>query len=111
MGYYGKYSMSKKAVDIELMKIEPITYQSGSSLLTLEQMSGGIPNNPLMSGTGGLDIALSQLSLSNEGGNTNSYLMGNSNLGASFIPANSGIYQWKNSYYHLSLMRELINLS
>lgn len=26
MGYYGKYDMSKKAVDIELLKIEPITY-------------------------------------------------------------------------------------
>jgi hypothetical protein len=26
MNYYGKYSMSKKAVDIELIKIEPIIY-------------------------------------------------------------------------------------
>ena len=24
MGYYGKYNMSKKAVDIDLVKIEPI---------------------------------------------------------------------------------------
>jgi len=28
MGYYGKYNMSKKAVDIELCKIEPIVYQN-----------------------------------------------------------------------------------
>lgn len=27
MGYYGKYTNSKKAVDIELLKIEPILYQ------------------------------------------------------------------------------------
>jgi hypothetical protein len=33
MGYYGKYSMSKKAVDIELMKIEPITYAPGTQPL------------------------------------------------------------------------------
>jgi cold shock CspA family protein len=26
MGYYGKYSMSKKAVDIDLLKIEPINF-------------------------------------------------------------------------------------
>ena len=26
MGYYGKYNMSKKAVDIELLKIEPIAF-------------------------------------------------------------------------------------
>lgn len=26
MAYYGKYSLSKKAVDIELLKIEPIAY-------------------------------------------------------------------------------------
>lgn len=31
MGYYGKYSMSKKAVDIDLIKIEPITYTTGTS--------------------------------------------------------------------------------
>jgi hypothetical protein len=31
MGYYGKYSMSKKAVDIDLLKIEPITFQPGQA--------------------------------------------------------------------------------
>lgn len=31
MGYYGKYSMSKKAVDIDLLKIEPIAYQSNNN--------------------------------------------------------------------------------
>lgn len=29
MGYYGKYNLSKKAVDIELLKIEPITFPGG----------------------------------------------------------------------------------
>ena len=28
MGYYGKYSLSKKAVDIDLLKIEPITFDA-----------------------------------------------------------------------------------
>ena len=27
MGYYGKYNNSKKAVDIDLVNIEPIRYQ------------------------------------------------------------------------------------
>jgi hypothetical protein len=31
MGYYGKYSMSKKAVDIDLLKIEPIAFQPGQA--------------------------------------------------------------------------------
>lgn len=93
MGYYGKYSMSKKAVDIELMKIEPITYQSGTTLATLEHIAGGIPNSSLMSGAGGLDLALSQLNLNNEGGNTNSYLLANASVGASFIQPSSGILQ------------------
>ena len=26
MAYYGKYNLSKKAVDIDLLKIEPITF-------------------------------------------------------------------------------------
>jgi len=26
MAYYGKYNLSKKAVDIELLKIEPLAY-------------------------------------------------------------------------------------
>lgn len=39
MGYYGKYSMSKKAVDIDLVKIEPIGYQSGTTQATLEHIS------------------------------------------------------------------------
>ena len=26
MGYYGKYNLSKKAVDIELVKIEPLPF-------------------------------------------------------------------------------------
>ena len=33
MAYYGKYSLSKKAVDIELLKIEPII---GDSSVTLQ---------------------------------------------------------------------------
>lgn len=38
MGYYGKYSMSKKAVDIDLVKIEPITFAPGQTPVTLEQI-------------------------------------------------------------------------
>ena len=30
MAYYGKYNLSKKAVDIELLKIEPITFPPNS---------------------------------------------------------------------------------
>jgi cold shock CspA family protein len=32
MGYYGKYTNSKKAVDIELVKIEPILYSGQEAL-------------------------------------------------------------------------------
>ena len=39
MGYYGKYSNSKKAVDIELLKIEPISYQAGTSLIGLDNVA------------------------------------------------------------------------
>ncbi len=28
MGYYGKYNLSKKAVDIDLLKIEPIAFDA-----------------------------------------------------------------------------------
>jgi len=34
MGYYGKYNLSKKAVDIELLKIEPIVFSSPLQGLT-----------------------------------------------------------------------------
>jgi hypothetical protein len=37
MAYYGKYNLSKKAVDIELLKIEPITFPP-NSLTPLGQM-------------------------------------------------------------------------
>jgi hypothetical protein len=43
MAYYGKYNLSKKAVDIELLKIEPITFPP-NSLTPLGQMPP--PSNP-----------------------------------------------------------------
>ncbi len=55
MGYYGKYSMSKKAVDIELLKIEPITYQTSTLQPTLEHLAGG----------SGLELSFSQMQLGN----------------------------------------------
>ena len=42
MGYYGKYSNSKKAVDIELLKIEPIPYQAGAALVSMDQQTVGL---------------------------------------------------------------------
>lgn len=65
MGYYGKYSMSKKAVDIDLVKIEPIAFTPGSGQITLEQMQGGsTSNNGSLIGTTGLEHAfVNQLNL------------------------------------------------
>lgn len=58
--------MSKKAVDIDLIKIEPITYTTGTSQATLDQITGGI---------GGLDIAFNnQLNLNSN--MSNSFLLG-----------------------------------
>lgn len=71
MGYYGKYSMSKKAVDIDLLKIEPITYQPGTTQATLDHIAGG-------SMIGGIDMAFSQMNL-NAGSQvvgSNSFLIG-----------------------------------
>jgi hypothetical protein len=43
MSYYGKYSLSKKAVDIELLKIEPIIGEVSS--LTTETVQSYSGNN------------------------------------------------------------------
>jgi hypothetical protein len=43
MSYYGKYSLSKKAVDIELLKIEPIIGEVPS--LTTEAVQDYYANN------------------------------------------------------------------
>jgi hypothetical protein len=72
MGYYGKYSMSKKAVDIDLLKIEPISFQPGTNSATLEHITGG-------SMIGGLDMAFNQLNINSGsmiGGNQGSFIMG-----------------------------------
>lgn len=39
MAYYGKYNMSKKAVDIDLLKIEPIPYDPNAPLPQLDILS------------------------------------------------------------------------
>ena len=44
MAYYGKYSLSKKAVDIELVKIEPLGYQPGTTQATMDHISGSFPS-------------------------------------------------------------------
>jgi len=48
MAYYGKYNLSKKAVDIDLVKIEPLAYQPGTAQATIDHITGRFPNqNPL----------------------------------------------------------------
>ena len=41
MAYYGKYSLSKKAVDIDLLKIEPMMIDIQNSQQTTENLLGG----------------------------------------------------------------------
>lgn len=64
MNYYGKYSMSKKAVDIELIKIEPILY-SAANPLDSQIPPMPLPNAHSFGGSSGLDLAFSnQMTLS-----------------------------------------------
>lgn len=41
MGYYGKYNLSKKAVDIDLLKIEPIAFDATQQLASQDPVLGG----------------------------------------------------------------------
>lgn len=43
MAYYGKYNLSKKAVDIDLLKIEPLSYQPGTAQATIDHITGRFP--------------------------------------------------------------------
>lgn len=43
MAYYGKYNLSKKAVDLELVKIEPLPYQPGTTQATIDHLAGRFP--------------------------------------------------------------------
>ena len=43
MAYYGKYNLSKKAVDLELVNIEPLPYQPGTTQATIDHLAGRFP--------------------------------------------------------------------
>ena len=49
MNYYGKYNLSKKAVDIELVKIEPLAFTPSATTGTVDTI--------------GIDMQLAQLNL------------------------------------------------
>jgi hypothetical protein len=42
MGYYGKYNLSKKAVDIDLLKIEPIAFDATQQLASQDPSLSGL---------------------------------------------------------------------
>ncbi|CDW91134.1 cold-shock dna-binding domain containing protein [Stylonychia lemnae] len=93
MGYYGKYSMSKKAVDIDLIKIEPINFQSGTTQATLEHINGGTAS---MLGATGLELAFqNQLNLNPNGISSGSFILSGganvSNMSSSFITPSNGL--------------------
>jgi len=52
MGYYGKYSMSRKAVDIELVNIEPIIYQDTNTDPLGYSNTGMVPGPVFIPGSG-----------------------------------------------------------
>lgn len=95
MGYYGKYSMSKKAVDIDLVKIEPINFQGGTAQATLDHIHGGSNNGSMIGGTTGLELAFTnQMNLNSGPPQTQ--------LGGSFVLSSGGMPGMSSSFIQSS---------
>lgn len=64
MAYYGKYNLSKKAVDIDLLKIEPIAFDVTQQHSEMNLFSPPTPNllnfTPTPSSTLGQPLTLEQ---------------------------------------------------
>lgn len=108
MAYYGKYNLSKKAVDIDLVKIEPLPIDEAMRLQAEDALlSTPPPHNfmdytanqvQFMSGTGSTQNSLenafaNQMTLSGSSfGKSNSAQTSSLNVGASFLPPSNSIF-------------------
>ena len=85
MGYYGKYNLSKKAVDIELLKIEPIAFPGG-----LQTQSPVMPYGaPGAGAPAGLEMQFAKMNM--YGGGSGQEPSGYSQLGANGLTSTQNL--------------------